>query len=93
MKSYTPLTFTRKPSEVIFNMKDGCCVTDLFKKMNITYSHIKLTIDLFVKNGILTEKKEGRHRILFLTPLGEEIQYLIRPIIYFERRVKNENRI
>lgn len=87
------LQITLKSSEILFNMKDGDCVTDLFKKMDITYSHIKLIIDLFVENKILTEKKEGRHRILFLTHLGEEIQYFIRPIIYLERRVKNENRL
>jgi len=83
------LKFTRKPADILFNIKDGDYITIVGKKTRITFSHTIKIINEFEEHKLITIKKEGRLKLIFLTTLGEELQYKIKDIIYFERRIKN----
>ncbi len=59
---------------ILANTMDGMTMTDIYKKSDITYSHINNITNVMIDKEILTVKKEGRRKIFTMTNKGYKIK-------------------
>jgi predicted transcriptional regulator len=67
--------FKVKTSKILMAMldKEGSKMCELSKFVDTTYSHTIKTVKIFEQIGLVTTKKEGRERKVFLTEDGRDI--------------------
>ena len=70
------LLFKKKPIEVLMYLKDTTqpnYVSFISKEINCTYAHTEKILDTFFDLKIVTFKKEGRRKYIYLTEKGKKI--------------------
>lgn len=66
----------------LIEVENGICLRELYKKTDISISHINKISQFLEYEKIIKSQMDGRKRIMILTPKGKKIQECLQKIKY-----------
>lgn len=79
-KKKLKLVVTPTRIRLITSLKDGLCITEFFKKTEITYAAVHRVLRDWEKIGLIYFEKEGRKRNVYFTVKGLRVQGVCRKL-------------